>query len=69
MEGRVMADQKCSGDHTQHMCFLAAEKQIQLVKRLTTEPQYICLDCGRVANSEDNLCKPAHVDAIGLDER
>jgi len=69
MEGKTMADQKCTGDHSQHICSLAAGKEIEIIRRLTTEPQYICLDCGRVANSEDNLCKPANVDAIGIDER
>ena len=64
-----MADQKCTGDHSQHMCMLAEAKQMEMIRFLTNEPQFICLDCGRVANSEDNLCKPAHVDAIGIDER
>jgi hypothetical protein len=69
MEERDMAEQKCSGDHSQHMCMLAQKKQIDRIRRLTTEPQYICLDCGRVANFDDNVCTAAHVDAIGLDER
>ena len=64
-----MAGQKCSGDHSQHICAMAEEKNIQRIKRLTTQPEYICLNCGRVADLDDNLCKPALINAIGLDER
>jgi hypothetical protein len=64
-----MAGQQCTGDHSQHICALAAEKRIEAIKRLATEPQYICLNCGRVADLDDNLCKPALINAIGLDER
>ena len=69
MEGGQMAEQKCAGDHSQHMCILAEEKQRDMILRLTNEPQFICLDCGRVANAEENLCRPAHVNAIGIEER
>ena len=64
-----MEAQKCTGDHTQHICALAETNQMHVVKRLTTEPNYMCLFCGRAADLDDNLCKPVHVDAIGLDER
>jgi hypothetical protein len=68
MEGRAMADQQCTGDHSQHICALAQDNKFQAVKRLITEPNYMCLFCGRVADLDDNLCKPVHVDAIGLVE-
>ena len=64
-----MAEQKCAGDHSQHMCMLAEARQMEVIRRLPNEVEYICLDCGRVANEEDSLCKAAHVDAIGIDER
>jgi hypothetical protein len=63
-----MEEQQCIGDHSQHICALAAANQMDVVKRLTTEPNYMCLFCGRVADLDDNLCKPVHIDAIGLDE-
>ena len=63
-----MADQQCKGDHTQHICALAAANQMHVVKRLTAEPNYMCLYCGRASDLDDNLCKPVHIDAIALDE-
>jgi hypothetical protein len=60
--------QQCTGDHEHHICALAEKGQIETIKQMTTEPNYMCLYCGRVADLDDNLCKPVHVDAIGLDE-
>lgn len=68
MEGRAMEKQQCTGDHSLHICSLAQANQFHVVKRLISEPQYMCIFCGRVADLDDNLCKPVHVDAIGLDE-
>lgn len=61
--------QKCKGEHKYHMCELAKDEKFLQIKLLMISPQYICHDCGRAANSDDNLCKPANVDAIGLYER
>ncbi len=61
-----MAEQKCNGDHTQHICALAAEKKMDVIKQLTQSPQYICANCGRAADSEENLCNPVHINQIGL---
>jgi len=63
-----MAVLECTGDHSLHICALAEANQMDEVKRLVTEPHYMCLYCGRVADLDDNLCKPVHVDAIGIDE-
>ena len=63
-----MAEQKCTGEHTQHICALAEANQIEVIKRLTTNPQYICGNCGRAADSDENLCNPVHVNEIGLAE-
>jgi hypothetical protein len=62
MEGRAMADQKCKGEHKYHICELAKEKKFGQIKMLMLSPQYICSDCGRAANSDDNLCSPVDVD-------
>jgi len=66
MEGRAMEQQQCTGDHEHHICALADQGQIEAIKEMTSEPQYICVNCGRVADSYDKLCKPAHVDSIML---
>lgn len=63
-----MEVQKCRGDHENHICALWESNRFDVVKRLTTEPNYMCLFCGRVADLDDNLCKPVHIDAIGFDE-
>ena len=63
-----MKAQQCSGDHTQHICALAETNQMHVIKRLTTEPSYMCIYCGRAADLDDNLCKPVHIDAVGLEE-
>jgi hypothetical protein len=62
MEEWAMADQKCSGDHSHHICKLAEDEQFEYIKHMVKEPQYICRDCGRAANSDDNLCSPVDVD-------
>lgn len=54
-----MNDQNvCKGDHTGHLCVLVSQKEFETVKDLVKNPQYICFNCGRVADSEKNLCNP-----------
>ena len=61
-----MEGNKCKGDHIKHICAMAENEKIESIVPLTLEPQYICVNCGRVADSGDNLCKPAHVDSFGI---
>jgi len=61
-----MADQQCKGDHTKHICALASEKKLEVIKQLTKSPQYICANCGRAADSDENLCNPVHINQIGF---
>jgi hypothetical protein len=49
---------KCKGDHKGHLCVLASSQQFDKIKELTKKPDYICFNCGRVAESEENLCNP-----------
>ena len=49
---------KCKGDHTGHICVLASEGKFDEIKQMTSNPQFICFNCGRVADSEKNLCNP-----------
>jgi hypothetical protein len=53
-----MTDNKCSGNHSGHLCVLVSEKKFDEVRQLVKEPQYICFNCGRVACSDKNLCNP-----------
>lgn len=50
--------QACSGDHQGHLCVLASNDRFERIKELTRNPQYICFNCGRVADCRDNLCNP-----------
>jgi hypothetical protein len=48
----------CKGNHEGHLCVLASNDKFEEIKQLTQKPQYICFNCGRVADCDDNLCNP-----------
>ena len=52
----------CSGDHQCHLCMLASKELFDEIKKLTKNPKYICFNCGRVADSNKNLCNPMPLD-------
>jgi len=53
-----MAQTICKGNHEGHICMLASKEKFEEIKALTKNPKYICFNCGRVADSEKNLCNP-----------
>ena len=53
-----MEDNVCKGDHQGHICVLASKELFDEIKEITKNPQFICFNCGRVADSEKNLCNP-----------
>lgn len=53
-----MSDKPCKGDHQGHLCVLASKELFDEIKELTQNPKYICFNCGRVADSDKNLCNP-----------
>jgi hypothetical protein len=55
---RKMGKNVCYGDHTGHLCVLATDEKFDEIKQLTKNPEYICFNCGRVADCEANLCNP-----------
>ena len=48
----------CTGSHEGHICVLASNKKFDEIKQLTQKPEFICFNCGRVADCKDNLCNP-----------
>jgi hypothetical protein len=46
----------CREGHDKHICQM--KDDLEKVKKLVKEAGYICKNCGRVAKSEENLCKP-----------
>jgi len=53
-----MAEKKCKGEHSGHICVLASNEKFEEIKAITINPKHICFNCGRVADSEKNLCNP-----------
>ena len=53
-----MSDSTCKGEHSGHLCVLVSEKKFDEIRKIVKEPQYICFNCGRVADSDKNLCNP-----------
>ncbi|MHB9028439.1 MAG: hypothetical protein ACYC9O_06700 [Candidatus Latescibacterota bacterium] len=48
----------CTGDHSCHLCVLTAKLPLEEIKPLVDNPQFICFNCGRGANSRKSLCNP-----------
>jgi hypothetical protein len=53
-----VAERKCTGEHEGHLCVLAGKELFERIKEITRNPEYICFNCGRVADCADNLCNP-----------
>lgn len=45
-------------EHAGHLCVLVSENRLEAVRELVKDPAYLCFNCGRVADSEKNLCNP-----------
>jgi hypothetical protein len=59
LEGRSnMGEKVCKGVHSGHLCVLASDEKFEEIKELTRKPEYICFNCGRVADCDKNLCNP-----------
>jgi hypothetical protein len=57
-----MAEKSCKGDHSGHICVLASNGKFEEIKAITKNPQFICFNCGRVADCDANLCNPMPLD-------
>jgi len=54
-----MAECSQSSTHDNHMCQLVARKEMDAVKEKATAAQYICMNCGRAAKCETDVCNPS----------
>ena len=57
-----MKKNDCKGSHKGHICVLSSEGKLDEIKKITQKPQFICFNCGRVANAGKNLCNPMPLD-------
>lgn len=55
-----MEDKTCKSDHSNHICQLIVDnnKDLDKIKDIVKNPRFICFNCARVAENEDNLCNP-----------
>ena len=44
-----------------HLCKLVKRDELQLVRKLVVDAEFICKKCGRVAREKKNLCKPSRL--------
>ena len=48
-----------------HLCEYKKDEikdDLKALKKLVTEPKFICRKCARAANTKDVLCKPEKID-------
>lgn len=47
---------KCREGHEKHICQI--KDDLDAIKKLVRDPEYICKNCGRAAKDKENLCNP-----------
>ena len=57
-----MSDTICKGEHSGHLCVLVSKKEFEKIKEIVRNPEFICFNCGRVADCRENLCNPMPID-------
>lgn len=46
----------CREGHDKHICQM--KDDLEKVKKLVKDAEYVCKNCGRAAKLEENLCSP-----------
>jgi len=64
-EADTMTESACTSKdrHQGHLCVLVSEKRFDEIRALVRDPKFICWNCGRVADSEENLCNPMSLES------
>ncbi len=65
-EENVRHNPQCKSDSfREHLCYIISQgfhlSDEQEYKALVENPEFKCKHCGRVANSDKNLCKPVRL--------
>ncbi len=54
----------CKGEHLQHICELVSKGDFGKIKELANAPNFMCVNCGRLADKNENLCNPLSLDKV-----
>jgi hypothetical protein len=46
-------------DHEKHLCHITSLRNMKTVGMLAKDAQFLCVNCGRAAKDQKNLCEPA----------
>ena len=62
----IQHNAECLSDlHTKHLCYIVSQglhlTEEQEYQAMVKTPKFKCRHCGRVANSDKNLCEPANL--------
>lgn len=59
-----MEDKNCEGNHSEHVCQLIVDrnKDLDKIKGIVQNPNFICFNCARVAEKKENLCNPMPIE-------
>jgi len=61
-EGSVHKCHSAQQHHEEnHLCRVVVRQDMDRVRKIVKDATYFCKNCGRAANAEDNLCKPAKI--------
>ena len=52
----------CKGNHNGHLCVLVSKGKFDKIREMVDDAKFICFNCGRAANCEDNLCNPMRIE-------
>lgn len=47
---------KCRAGHEKHICQM--KEDLDAIKKLVQDAEFVCKHCGRVARDKENLCDP-----------
>lgn len=59
-----MNQTKCTGEHSVHICELSSKGRHVEIVDIVKHPKYMCMNCGRAAAAQKNLCNPEALDDI-----